>query len=147
MSLKERLLEDMKTAMKEKDKDRLSVIRMVRAAIQRMEKDTLKELGEEEVLMLLTKEVKQRRDAIPDFQRGNRNDLVEAAEREIAILTSYLPQQLQESELKSIIEDAIRETGASTVKDLGKIMAIVVPKTRGRADGKAVQALVKTYLQ
>lgn len=147
MTLKERLLEDMKTAMRDHDKERLSVIRMARAAILKIEKDTMKELDENGVLDVLTKEVKQRRDSIVEFKRGDRQDLVDQAEREIAILIEYLPKQLSIEELKEIVNNAIQETGATTMKDMGKVMAKIMPQTKGKADGKVINELVKEYLQ
>lgn len=148
MSVKEQLNEDMKQAMKEKEagKLRLSVIRMVRASIKNVEIDRKKELSEEEVLDVLTKEVKMRRDAMEEFQKANRSDLVENLKHEIAILMQYLPQQLSEAEVRSLVAAAVAETQASNAKDMGKVMAALMPKVKGRADGKLVNSIVREML-
>jgi uncharacterized protein YqeY len=148
MSLKDRLTEDMKQAMKEKDagKLRLSVIRMVRASIKNVEIDRHKELTDEEVLEVLAKEVKLRRDALEDFKKGNRPDLVAGLEQEIVILMAYLPQQLSQEEVRALVAEAIAQTGAAGAKDMGKVMSALMPKVKGRADGKLVSNLVKEML-
>lgn len=148
MSVKDRLNEDMKQAMKDKEagKLRLSVIRMVRANVKNVEIDRQKELSEEEVLDVLAKEVKMRRDAMEEFKKGNRPDLVENLEQEIAILMQYLPQQLGEAEVRALVAEAVAQTGAVTGKEMGKVMAVLMPKVKGRADGKLVNTLVKEML-
>lgn len=148
MLIKERLNEDMKQAMKDKEagKLRLSVIRMVRSNIKNVEIDRKKELTEEEVLDVLAKEVKMRRDSIEEFKKGNRPDLVETLEQEIAVLMDYLPQQMSEEEVRAVVADTVRETGASSPKEMGKVMAALMPKVKGRADGKLVNAIVKEML-
>lgn len=148
MSLKDKLNEDMKQAMKDKEagKLRLSVIRMVRATIKNVEIDRKKELSEEEVLDVLAKEVKMRRDAMEEFTKGNRLDLAQQLEQEIAILLLYLPQQLSEAEVLVLVTDAVAETQATTPKDMGKVMAALMPKVKGRADGKLVNSIVRELL-
>ncbi len=148
MSIKDRLTEDMKQAMKDKEagKLRLSVIRMVRANIKNVEIDKKKELSEEEVLDVLAKEVKMRRDSIDEFKKGNRPDLVESLEQEIDILMQYLPQQLSEQEVRALVAEAVKESQAASAKDMGKVMAILMPKVKGRADGKLVNTVVREYL-
>lgn len=148
MSTKERLTEDMKQAMKDKEagKLRLSVIRMVRASIKNVEIDRKKELTEEEVLDVLAKELKLRRDAMAEFEKANRLDLVENLEKEVAVLMAYLPQQLTEEEVRAFVADAVQETQASTAKDMGKVMAALMPKVKGRADGKLVNTIVREML-
>jgi hypothetical protein len=148
MSVKDRLSEDMKQAMKDKEagKIRLSVIRMVRANIKNVEIDRQKELSEDEVLDVLAKEVKMRRDAMEEFKKGNRPDLVENLEQEIVILMQYLPQQLGEAEVRALVAEAVAQTGAVTGKDMGKVMAVLMPKVKGRADGKLVNTIVKEML-
>nr|WP_092068516.1 GatB/YqeY domain-containing protein [Dendrosporobacter quercicolus]NSL47124.1 GatB/YqeY domain-containing protein [Dendrosporobacter quercicolus DSM 1736]SDL77140.1 hypothetical protein SAMN04488502_101785 [Dendrosporobacter quercicolus] len=148
MSLKDKLNEDMKQAMKDKEagKLRLSVIRMVRATIKNVEIDRKKELSEEEVLDVLAKEVKMRRDAMEEFTKGNRLDLAQQLEQEIAILLLYLPQQLSEAEVRVLVTDAVAETQATTPKDMGKVMAALMPKVKGRADGKLVNSIVRELL-
>lgn len=148
MSLKEQLTEDMKQAMKAKEEGKLclSVIRMVRAAIKQVEIDSRKELTEDEVLGIVAKEVKLRRDSMEEFQKAGRRDLVEQQEREIAILMSYLPEQLAEAKIRDLVNEAVAASGAASVKDMGKVMALLMPKVKGRADGKLVNAIVREAL-
>lgn len=148
MSLKDKLTEDMKQAMKDKEagKQRLSVIRMVRASIKNTEIARKKELDDEEVLDVLAKEVKMRRDALEEFKKGNRPDLVAGLEQEIVILKGYLPVQLSEEEVRALVTEAVAQTGAAGPKDMGKVMAALMPKVKGRADGKTVNAMVKDAL-
>jgi uncharacterized protein YqeY len=148
MSLKERLTEDMKQAMRDKEagKLRLSVIRMVRANIKNVEIDSKKELSEDEVLAIVAKEVKMRRDSIEEFTKGNRHDLVENLVLEIEILMNYLPEQLSESEIRTLVEQTVSEVNAVSPKDMGKVMAVLSPKVKGRADGKVVNAIVREML-
>lgn len=148
MSLQNQLTEDMKSAMKagEAGKLRLSVIRMVRAAIKNAEIDRRAALSDDEVLDVIAKEIKQRRDTIEDFQRGGRPDLVQKNQDEIAILSAYLPQQLSAEEVRELARTAISATGASGPKDMGKVMSALMPHTRGRADGRLVNQVVKELL-
>lgn len=148
MSLKDKLMEDMKQAMKDKEagKLRLSVIRMVRANIKNVEIDQKKELTDEEVLDVLTKEVKMRRDSIEEFRKGNRPDLVEGLENEIVILMQYLPEQLSETEVRNLVKEAVAQTQATSAKEMGKVMAVLMPKVKGRADGKMVNTIVREML-
>ena len=148
MSLKEKLTADMKEAMKarEEGRQRLGVIRLVRGAIRQQEIDGRRELDDEAVLSVISKEVKQRRDAIEEFQKGGRDDLVRQNEAEIAILMEYLPQQMTEDEVRSAVQEAIAATGASTPKDMGKVMKELMPKVKGRADGKLVNQIVRERL-
>lgn len=148
MSLKDRLTADMKQAMKDREagKLRLSVIRMVRANIKYVEIDKKRELSEEEVLDVLAKEVKMRRDSIEEFKKGNRPDLVENLEQEIDILMQYLPQQLSEQEVRVLVAETIEESKAASAKDMGKVMAALMPKVKGRADGKMVNTIVRELL-
>lgn len=148
MSLKEKLTEDMKQAMKDREagKLRLSVIRMVRASIKNVEIDHKKELSEEEVLEVLAKEVKMRRDSLEEFKKANRPDLVATLEQEIDILTQYLPEQLSEAEVRNLAEEAVAATQASSPKEMGKVMAVLMPKVKGRAEGKLVNSIVRELL-
>ena len=148
MSLKEKLTADMKEAMKarEEGRQRLGVIRLVRGAIRQQEIDGQRELDDEAVLSVISKEVKQRRDAIEEFQKGGRDDLVRQNEAEIAILVEYLPQQMTEDEVRSAVQEAIAATGASMPKDMGKVMKELMPKVKGRADGKLVNQIVRERL-
>ena len=147
MSLKEQLTNDMKEAMKAHDKDRLAVIRMVRGAVRQQEIDGKKELGDEDVLAVISKEVKMRRDSIEEFRKGGREDLVEKTEAEIAVLMPYLPAQLSEAEIRALVKEAVEKTGASSPKDMGKVMGMLMPKVKGRADGKMVNTIVRSMLQ
>lgn len=148
MSLKEKLTADMKEAMKarEEGRQRLGVIRLVRGAIRQQEIDGQRELDDEAVLSVISKEVKQRWDAIEEFQKGGRDDLVRQNEAEIAILMEYLPQQMTEDEVRSAVQEAIAATGASTPKDMGKVMKELMLKVKGRADGKLVNQIVRERL-
>ncbi|MDK2901188.1 putative protein YqeY [Koleobacter methoxysyntrophicus] len=147
MSLKDRLLNDMKESMKNKDKDRLSVIRMARAAILNAEKEKMRELEEGEVIEVLAREVKQRKESLPEFEKGNRPDLVEKIQREIDVLMEYLPKQLTETEIEDIVRQTIMELGANSLKDMGKVMGKLMPQLKGRADGSLVNKIVKQLLQ
>lgn len=144
MSLKEKLMEDMKQAMKAKEEGRLrlAVIRMVRSAIRQAEIDGKKELDDEGIVSIISKEVKSRKDSLEEFRKGNRADLVQETEEEISVLLPYLPQQLSEDEVRALVEEAVRATGAVTQKDMGKVMGVLMPKVKGRADGKLVNRLV-----
>lgn len=148
MSLKDRLVEDMKVAMKAKEegKVRLSVIRMARAAIKNAEIDKKIEFDDQQVVEILAREVKMRRDSIVEFEKANRPDTVKALEEEISILMEYLPQQLSEGEIRQLVQETIAEVGAQSPKDLGKVMGKVSPKTKGRADGRLVNQIVRELL-
>ena len=149
MSIKDLLTEDMKQAMKDQEsgKLRLSVIRMARANIKNIEIDEKRELNDDEVLAVLMKEVKMRQDSLEEFTKAGREELVEQAKQEIAILRKYLPEQLSDEELKALVEEAVAETGAAGPKDMGKVMAALMPKTRGRADGKRINTMVRELLK
>ena len=149
MSIKDLLTEDMKQAMKDKEsgKLRLSVIRMARANIKNIEIDEKRELNDDEVLAVLMKEVKMRQDSLEEFTKAGREELVEQAKQEIAILRKYLPEQLSDEELKALVEEAVAETGAAGPKDMGKVMAALMPKTKGRADGKRINTMVRELLK
>ena len=146
MPIKERLQEDWKQAMKSKDKFRSSTISLAKSAILLVEKTDGIKLEDEQVIEILAKEVKQRNEAILEFQKGNRQDLVDSAKAEIEILKEYLPQQLSEEEIKEIVIDVADNLGASSMKDMGRVMAEVRPKIVGRADGRLVSSIVKNYL-
>lgn len=147
MSLKERLFEDLKTAMKEKDTIRKDTVQLVRSGILQIEKDQKIELDDEGVIEVVSKQLKSRRDSLPDFEKSGRQDLIEKLNKEIEVLLGYLPEQLSEQEIQTIVAEAVAETGASTMKDMGKVMAIVAPKVKGRADNKVVGDFVKKLLQ
>ncbi len=148
MTLRDRLTEDMKQAMKDKEagKLKLSVIRMVRSAAKNIEIDRHKELDDNELLEVIVKEVKMRKDSLEEFRKANRPDLLAALEQEIAILMEYLPEQMTEAEVRSLVTQAVADAQASSPKDMGKVMALLIPKVKGRADGKLVNSLVKELL-
>lgn len=147
MPLKEKLMADLKEAMKSRNKVKKDTITMVRAAIKQREVDERVELTESEIVDIIAKQVKQKRDSITDFEKGNRQDLIDLTNEEIKILLEYLPPQLSDEELTSIVKEAIEETGAQTKKDLGKLMAFIMPKVKGRADGKDVNKIVAKYIK
>jgi uncharacterized protein len=146
MSLSERLNEDMKQSMRNQDKFKLSVIRMVRSAIKNVEIDLKRTLDDNEVLDILSREVKQRRDSLQEFEKAGRNDLVDNLKQEIEIIADYMPQQLTEEEISVIVQQTIQETGASSKADMGKVMTALMPKVKGRADGKLVNQAVQKFL-
>ena len=147
MSLKEQLFADLKTAMKEKDTLKKDTVQLIRSGILQFEKDNKVELDDEGVMEIITKQLKSRRDSLPDFVKSGREDLIEKLNKEIEILLGYLPEQLGEDEIAKIVEEAIAATGAASIKEMGKVMGIVNPKVKGRADMKVVGALVKKLLQ
>lgn len=146
MNLADRLNEDMKQAMKAGDKFRLSTIRLVRASIKNQEIELRRPLDDSEVLQVVSRELKQRRDSLQDFQKAGRDDLVAQVSAEIEIISQYLPTQLTEEEIKQIVLQTIQETGASSKADMGKLMGVLMPKVKGRADGKLVNQLVQQFL-
>ena len=145
-AIKDRLQDDWKTALKTKEKFTASVISTARAAILLVEKTDNRKLEEDEVISILAKEVKQRRESMLEFEKGNRQDLVEQCKAEIEILLKYLPQQLGEEEIKQIVKDSAEELGANSIKDMGIVMSAVRPKVVGKADGKLISQIVKEYL-
>ena len=146
MALKDRITEDMKTAMKAGARERLATIRLALAAIKQREVDERIALDDPQVLAVLDKMIKQRRESITQFQTGGRADLVAKETAEIAVLQGYLPAQLTEAEIDEAIAQAIAATGAASVKDMGKVMALVKPKAQGRADLGAISARIKQKL-
>lgn len=146
MSLLERLNNDMKQAMKNKEKDKLSVIRMVKASLQNEAIKTGHDLTEDEELTVLSREVKQRKDSLHEFEKAGRDDLVEKLRTELSYIVEYMPKQLTEEELSDLVKAAILETGASTKAEMGKVMAVLMPKVKGKADGSLVNKLVQQHL-
>jgi uncharacterized protein len=146
MSLKARITEDMKAAMRAGDKDRLSCIRMLQAGIKQREVDERVELGDAEVLAVIDKMIKQRKESVAQFQAGNRADLVAKESAEIDLLSGYLPAQLGDAELAALVKEAIASTGAASMKDMGKVMGILKPKVQGRTDMGALSARIKSAL-
>ena len=146
MTLKERITDDMKTAMRAGEKDRLATIRLVLAAVKQIEVDERIVLDEARMLAVLEKMVKQRKESIAQFESGGRADLVAKENAELAVIQTYLPAQLSEPELDALIAEAIASTGATTIKDMGKVMGVVKSKAAGRADMGAVGARIKQKL-
>lgn len=145
-SIRETLQDDWKNAIKSKDRFRANVISMAKSAILLLEKSGATDIDDEKVIEVIAKEVKQRRDSLVEFEKGNRQDLVEQTKAEIEILLHYLPQQLTEEEIRRIVMESAEKLGASSMKDMGKLMADVRPQISGRADGKLVSQIVKEYL-
>jgi uncharacterized protein YqeY len=146
MSLEERLVEEMKQAMKSNDKLRLSTIRMIRSALKNKEIELRKKLEDEEVVKVIQVMVRKGEESVEQFQTGGRMDLVEKEKKELDILKSFLPQPLSQEEILKIIDQSIQETQASSLKDIGKVMKSVMPKIGGKADGKLINQLVKERL-
>lgn len=146
MDVPEKLSEDLKNALRSREKDKLSVIRMVKAGIKNKEIEKMSPLNEEEVYALLNSMIRQRKDSIEQFSKGGREDLVKQEEKELSIIQSYLPPQLTEDKIKEMIKDAIGETGASSLRDTGKVMKIIIPRIKGRFDSKLLNELVKRAL-
>lgn len=146
MAIKDKLKDDLKTAMVEKDAVRKNVVQLIKAGVLQVEKDKKITLDDEGVLDVIAKQLKQRRDSLPDYEKSGRDDLIAQLKREMELLMEYLPAQLTHDELVEIVKEAIAQTGASEIKDMGKIMAAVMPKTKGRADGKEINAIARELL-
>ena len=146
MSLKEKLQEDLKSSMKNKDTIKKSVVTLIRAAIKQQEVDKRIDLDDEAIIDIISKQLKQRNDSLAEFEKANRQDLIDETKSEIQVLEGYLPQQLSEEELEKIVIETIAEVGATSMKDMGKIMATIKPKTAVRADGRKINELVKKNL-
>ena len=146
MSLKDKLMDDLKSAMKDKDTVRKNAVQMVRASVLQVEKDNKITLDDEGVVEVVAKEVKKRKDVLPEYEKSGRQDLVDELNREIEVLMAYLPQQMSEEEIEALVIDAIAQTEAKSMKDIGKVMAVIMPKTKGRADGKVINQFVRKHL-
>lgn len=146
MTLKEQLLSDLKSAMKSKDKVAKDTVTMIRAAVLQKEKDTKTELEDNEILDIIAKQHKQRKDALADFVKAGRDDLIETTNQEIAIIKKYLPEQLSREEIEKIVDETIEEVGATSMKEMGKVMGKLMPKVKGVADGKVVNEIVREKL-
>lgn len=147
MSLKKSLMEDLKTSMKNKDTLRKNTITMIRASIKQKEVDERIELDDKDIIDIISKQLKEKKNVIEEFEKGGRQDLVEQTEKEIEILLEYLPEQLTEEEIEEIVKEVIEEVNAKSVKDMGIIMKNVMPKIKGRADGGVVNKIVRKYLK
>ncbi|WP_404428758.1 GatB/YqeY domain-containing protein [Sutcliffiella horikoshii] len=146
MSLLERLNTDIKQAMKDKDKEKLSVLRMVKSSIQNESIKHGRDLSEEEELTVLSRELKQRKDSLQEFDKAGREDLVHKLQGEIAIVEHYMPVQLSEDELSAIVQQTIADVNATSKADMGKVMGALMPKVKGKADGSLVNKLVQQHL-
>jgi uncharacterized protein YqeY len=146
MSLKDQLIADMKSAMKSGDKDRLKVVRLMLADIKQVEVDSRKDVDEAQVLSILEKAVKQRRDSIEQFDKGNRADLSAIEQAELEVIQTYLPEQLGEDELSALVDEIIATTGAESIRDMGKVMGAIKAQAAGKADMSVVGAMVKARL-
>ena len=146
MSLKEKLSEDMKAAMRAKESEKLATIRLINAAIKQREVDERVELGDDQVLSVIEKMIKQRKDSITQFEAGGRQDLADKEKSEITVLAAYMPAQMSDAEVQAEVAAAVVQSGASGPQDMGKVMAVLKPKLAGRADMTAVSGLVKAAL-
>ena len=146
MTLKERLMEDMKVSMRNKETLKKSVITMIRASVKQKEVDDRVDLNDDDVIELIAKQLKQRKDALVEFEKAERDDLIAQTKAEIEILASYLPQQLTDEELEAVVRDAVAEVNAQSVRDMGKIMGKVMAVAKGRVDGKRINEMVKKVL-
>ena len=146
MSLKDKLMDDLKSAMKDKDTIRKNAVQMVRASVLQVEKDNKITLDDEGVIEVVAKEVKKRKDVLPEYEKSGRQDLVDELKREIEVLMAYLPQQMSEEEIEALVIDAIAQAEAKSMKDIGKVMAVIMPKTKGKADGKVINQFVRKHL-
>ena len=146
MSLKEQITEDMKTAMRAKDAARLSAIRLLLAAMKQREVDDRIQLSDADILAIIEKMLKQRRDSVTQYEAGGRQDLADVERFEIAVLSGYLPQQLSEAEIAAEVAIAVAAAGANAMRDMGKVMALLKPRLAGRADMARASALVKAKL-
>ena len=147
MSLKETLTNDLKSAMKEKDTIRKNTIQMVRAGVLQVEKDQKIVLDDAGVIDVLVRELKKRKDSLNDFIKSGRQDLIDNINREIEVLTRYMPEQMPDNELEELVLKSIHEVGATTVRDIGKVMKVILPKVKGKADGSKVNALIRKILE
>ena len=148
-TLKQRIVEDMKSAMRAKDKERLATVRSILAVIKQQEVDTRKDVDDKDIIVLLDKMCKQRKDSIEQYTAAQRDDLVAIEQKELEIIQTYLPEQMSDAEIDALIAEAISETGADSMKDMGKVMAFIRPKAQGRADmgqlsGKVKETLIKS---
>ena len=145
--LKEKLMSDLKEAMKEKQILRKNVVQMIRAAILQVEKDKQRELDDNQVLEIIAKEAKKRKDSLADYEKSGRQDLIDQVKEEIKIISEYLPKQLSKEEITNIVKQVISETGATTIKDMGRVMKASKEKIGAAADGKAINEVVRELLK
>lgn len=146
MSLKEKLAQDLKSSMKNKENVRKNTVQLIRTAVLQVEKDKKITLEDEDILELIAKQLKQRKDALPEYEKSGREDLISQLKQEMEVLMEYLPKQLSEEELRPIVEEAVKAVGAASMKDMGKVMSAVMPKVKGRADGKMISDIAKSLI-
>lgn len=146
MGLQEQLMEDMKAAMKSGDKPTVETLRLIRSQVKNVAISKGEDLSDDDVISVLTKEAKKRKESIELYKKGGRDELAESEEKELGIIQSYLPEAISEEELSQIVQSAIEESGAESMKEMGKVMGFVMPQVKGRADGKAVREMVKQKL-
>lgn len=144
--LKEKLMEDLKSAMKEKNEIKKNTVTMIKAAVLQIEKDKQVQLDDNQIMEVISKEAKKRKDALVEFEKSGRQDLIDQTNEELAVIKAYLPEELSTEELEQIITETIAEVGAVDMKDMGKVMQAVKAKTTGRADGKTINEIVKKKL-
>ncbi|MCF7740782.1 MAG: GatB/YqeY domain-containing protein [Candidatus Marinimicrobia bacterium] len=146
MGLLEEITQDMKKAMKSKEKERMQVLRLLRSDLKKAKIDKRGEFTEEDAQQVINKAAKNRRESIESYKKGDRQDLVEEEQKELEVIEEYLPEQMSDDEIKELIDQVIEETGASGMQDMGKVMGTIMPKVRGKADGSKVQAIVRSKL-
>ncbi len=146
MNLKERITQDLKTAMKDQDKLRLATLRLASSAITYMEKEKMRDLTDEELLAVVVREVKKRREAIVEYSKAGRTDLADKEQAEANVLAAYMPEQMSDDEVEALVKEVIAATGASGPGDIGKVMGAVIPRTKGRADGKKINEIARGLL-
>ena len=146
MNLKERITQDLKTAMKDQDKLRLATLRLASSAITYMEKEKMRDLTDEELLAVVVREVKKRREAIVEYSKAGRTDLADKEQAEANVLAAYMPEQMSDDEVEALVKEVIAATGASGPGDIGKVMGAVIPRTKGRADGKKINEVARGLL-
>jgi len=144
--LKEKLLQDLKEAMKEKNELKKNVVQMIRAAVLQFEKDKQVELDDNQILEIIAKEAKKRKDSLPDYEKSGREDLIEKVKQEIEIISEYLPKQLSKGEISEIVSEIIKQTGATSIKEMGAVMKEAKVQIGARADGKAINEVVRELL-
>ena len=146
MSLKEKLAEDLKSSMKNKDTVRKNTVQLVRTAILQVEKDNKVTLDDEDILEVIAKQLKQRKDSLPEYEKSGREDLISQLKQEMECLMEYLPKQLTEDELRPIVEEGVKAVGATSMKDMGKVMGVASKALAGKAEGRAISETVKRLL-
>jgi len=146
MGLLEKITDDMKKAMKNKNKDRMKVLRLLRSDLKNAKIDKKGEFTEEDAMNVITKAAKNRKESIESYKKGDREDLVKAEQKELEVIEEYLPEQMSDEEIKELVDEVIEETGASSMQDIGKVMGSIMPKVKGKADGSKVQVIVRSKL-